>query len=290
MLRITIFSLLLGALALLAGLTLFVPPPSTTEQTAPAIHLGPHNAKVVLGEVTFGDEGLRLLLNEAGVGVISFTDKEIAAASYPFLHVSIESAANDLKIFFTWGTDAAVENHHTFVPQSRSWRSMWIAAREIQGWTGDIGALSVAVVGKAGATVQIKELALYTASPLHQIQAVLSDLSAYVPWNRAAMNSHTGVTPTSLFYPNLLAATFLLLSLLAYGVLLLALPSKFGFRFNWQAVALIFLACWVSLDMFWQRTLLHQVFDTARTFAGKSAHEKVMAGVPPAYEIRGAAS
>ncbi len=276
MIRITLLSLLLGALALLAGLLLFFSEPGAKNNTVPVITLGANNAKVILGEATFDHEGLQLVLNAAGLGVISFTDKKIAAKAYPFLHLAIEGPAKDVDVWFTWSTDEAHENHHGFVPQNRLWRSMWLATQEMEGWTKNISPLTMAVVGKAGATIRIKELALFPPSPLRQLQAVVSDLTGYVPWNRAAMNSHTGVTPVASFYPTILVVALLLLSLLAYGFLLLIFRSKV--RFSWRVVALIFLACWISLDMFWQKTLLHQVVDTYRTFSGKSPHEKLLAG------------
>ncbi len=49
-------------------------------------------------------------------------------------------------------------------------------------------------------------------------------------------------------------------------------------RFNWRVVALIYLACWISLDMIWQNGLLHQLADTYRTFSGKNTQQRLAVG------------
>ena len=90
------------------------------------------------------------------------------------------------------------------------------------------------------------------------------------------MNTHTGATQVSSFYPVPLIVAYLLLSLVGYGLLLLVFRARF--KFNWRVVALIFLACWIILDLSWQNRLLHQLADTYRTFSGKSTQEKLAVG------------
>jgi hypothetical protein len=90
------------------------------------------------------------------------------------------------------------------------------------------------------------------------------------------MNSHTGVTQASTFYPVPVIVAYLILSMLGYGLLLLLFRAKLAF--NWRVVALIFLACWIILDLSWQNRLLHQLADTYRTFAGKNTQEKLVVG------------
>lgn len=276
MLRITGVSLLLGALALMAGITLFFAPPGTVGPPAPALTLGSTVAKVILGDGTLGNGELQLKLNDAGIGVVSLAEPQIDARAYPFLHLAIEESSSKPQVWISWNTGTKDKSNHSYVPHNKSWTWLWLATNELQGWTDHISDLALVVVGQAGETVRIRDFGIYPTSPSRQLQAIFSDLAGYVPWNRAAMNSHTGVTPVSSFYPTTLIVAYLALSLLAYGVLLLVLRAKV--RFSWQVVALIFLACWISLDVFWQNRLLHQVADTFHTFSGKSPQEKLTVG------------
>ena len=73
-----------------------------------------------------------------------------------------------------------------------------------------------------------------------------------------------------------LFVAYFLLSLVGYAFLLIVFRATV--TFNWRVVALIFLACWISLDLSWQRRLLHQLADTYHTFSGKSTQEKLAVG------------
>lgn len=276
MLRITGMSLLLGALVLLAGITLFFSPPGTIGPPVPALTLSAPSAKIVLGDGTLDNGELQLKLNDTGIGVVSLAGQQIDARAYPFLHLAMEESAHQPQVWISWNTGTTEKSNHVYVPHNKSWAWLWLATNELQGWTDHIEDLGLVVVGQPGETVRIRDFGIYPASPSRQLQAIFSDLAGYVPWNRAAMNSHTGVTPVSSFYPTTLIVAYLALSLLAYGILLLVLRAKV--KFSWQVVALIFLACWISLDVFWQNRLLHQVADTFRTFSGKTVQEKLTAG------------
>ncbi len=276
MLRITGLSLLLGALALIAGLTLFFSPPGDTESPAPVINVNSADTRIFWGTATTVDDELQLQLNAAGNGVIRLATKRIDARAYPFLHLAIEESAHKPQVSISWITSGKPADVHTYVPHSKSWSSLWLATNEIPEWTGNIGFVRLNVVGQAGETVRIRDFGIYPASPARQLKAIFSDLAGYVPWNRAAMNSHTGVTPVASFYPSMLTVALLALSLLVYSVLLLVFRSRV--TFSWHVVALIFLACWIILDLFWQNRLLRQVADTYHTFSGKNVEEKLTVG------------
>jgi len=275
MLRITLLSLLLGALALIAGITLFFSPPGTSGSQIPAITLTSANANVVLGTGEHVNGELRLLLNEAGQGAVNLAGNRIDARNYPFLHLEVEASSKITLAAFSWFSQQDVARH-SYIPHSRSWSWLWLATNEIKDWKGYIGDIGLVFFGQAGEIVRIREFGIYPASRARQLKAILSDLTGYVPWNRAAMNSYTGVTPVSSFYPSALTVALLALSLFAYGVILLVLRARV--TFSWHVVALIFLACWISLDLLWQNRLLHQVADTYHTFSGKSVEEKLAVG------------
>jgi hypothetical protein len=276
MLRTTAFSLLLGALALVAGLALFFLPPTTTGRHVPPVNLNAPTAGVIVGAGTPRHEELQLELNANGMGIVFLNDLQIEARAYPFLHLAIEDSSKNLQVRITWNTSETEHNSHAYILENKSRSSLWLATNELKGWTGNISSIGVVFIGRAGEVVRIRDFSLSPASPLRQLQAIYSDLTSYVPWNRAEMNSHTGVTQVSSFYPVPLIVAYLILSLLGYGLLLLLFRTKLAF--NWRVVALIFLVCWIGLDLSWQDRLLQQLADTYRTFSGKNTQEKLAVG------------
>ncbi len=229
-----------------------------------------------MGAGTVSDGELPLELNAAGIGIVNLASIQIEASRYPFLHLNIEGSSSDPQVTFAWNSVDTGQKGHTSPVESHARKSLWLATNELAGWTGTITSLSVVIVGQAGEVVRVRDFSLFPASPTRQLRALYSDLTRYVPWNRAAMNTHTGVTQVSSFYPVPLIVAYLLLSLIGYGLLLLVFRAKL--TFNWQVVALIFLACWIILDLSWQNRLLHQLADTYRTFSGKSTQEKLAVG------------
>jgi hypothetical protein len=277
MLRITVLSLLLGALALVAGLSLLFPPSTLTGRQIPPVTLSASTVDFEAGAGTLSNGELQLELNnKAGTGVVSLYSEQIEASAYPFLHLAIEDAPRDLKVVLGWRNGDGEQDKHSYVVEDHSRESLWLATNELKGWTGKISSLSLTVIGQDGEVVRIRDFAIYPASPSRKLRAIYSDLTSYVPWNRAEMNSHTGVTQASSYYPVPLIVAFLTLSLLGYGLLLLLLRAKLAFK--WRVVALIFLACWITLDLSWQNRLSHQVADTYRTFSGKNTQEKLAVG------------
>ncbi len=277
MLRITVLSLLLGALALIAGLSLSWPPSTVAGRQVPPVTLSAAGTDAVeAGLGTLSNGALQLELSAAGIGVVSLWREQMEASDYPFLHLAIEDAPRDPKVLIEWKNGDGEQKKYSYAVEDYSRQSLWLATNELKGWTGTISSLSLTIVGQAGKVVRIRDFSLYPASPSRKLRAIYSDLTSYVPWNRAEMNSHTGVTQVSSFYPVPLIVAFLILSLLGYGSLLLLFRAKLAF--NWRVVALIFLACWITLDLSWQNRLLHQVADTYRTFSGKTTPEKLAVG------------
>jgi hypothetical protein len=99
---------------------------------------------------------------------------------------------------------------------------------------------------------------------------------AYRPWGQQSINGYaTAGTHGIQFSPAPIAALWLALSLLSYGVLLAVFRTKRPF--DWQVAGVLTLACWVFLDALWQVRLLHQLIDTHHQFFGKIQHEKLAA-------------
>ncbi len=276
MVKITVLSLLLGALALFASLILFFSPSGVTGQQAPPVSMSTATTRVIWGTGTISNGDILLELNAAGMGLIHLADLEIEASSYPFLHLNIEGSVSDPTVTLAWNRSGTGQQSYSSPVGNHARKSLWVATNELRDWSGNIASLSVIIVGQAGEVIRVSDFSLFPASPSRQLRALYSDLTRYMPWSRAAMNTHTGVTQVSSFYPVPLSVAYLLLSLVGYGLLLLVFGAKF--KFSWQIVALIFLACWIILDLSWQNRLLHQLADTYRTFSGRSTQEKLAVG------------
>lgn len=269
MLRVTGLSLLLGLAALVAMLYIVYLPTGTEQPAAEALHWTPQSAV---------DGATPIALDEDGLASIAFSTASINAASYPYLHIALRANSSDTppqSVMLRWhgGSDEESAREHTF--ETTSLESLWLATGEIRGWESNIRDLRLDLEGSPNQTLRLEELALYPATLKHQLRAVLSDLTAYVPWNRSSMNAHTGVRNTSSFYPTILFACLWLASLGIYVVLCLLVRRL---RFLWEVAGLITLGAWVAQDITWQGQLIQQAANTRDTFAGKSTHEKLLVG------------
>lgn len=280
MLKITGWSLLLGAAALIAALTLFYAPPSGDPHTPPILW-NTTTGHAIAGRVRAVDGTVELALNAQGTGIVQLSTQPFAARDYPYLHIALEGASPDLVVMVSWNEPGSKDASHLYPLEDKSLSSQWLATEELNAWSGDIGTLGLVIMGQPGETLLIRDFSLHPAGKLNQLRAIYSDLSAYEPWNRAAMNTYTGVTNVSSFYPVPLAVALLVFSLVAYAALVALSRGKL--RLSRVNVALIFLANWIILDVAWQNRLWHQLADTYRTFAHVEPGERQAAGPDAAF-------
>lgn len=276
MIRITFLSVLLGAVALVVVVTLFFPPQHSSQQGAPAIIWNVANANAVSGTATRNGDALQIALNSEGTGLVELDTPAFAARDFSFIRLALERSAMDTTVAVVWTKAPGVADTGAYKLESRSWESLWLSTDELSGWDGDIATLGLQFYGRAGDSITIRDFSVFPSTPLRQLRAIYSDLTAYAPWNSAAMNTYTGAFNASSFYPVVLAVALLILSLLAYAIVLLVFRKRT--RFNPAVVLLIFFTTWIILDLFWQSRLLHQLADTRRTFSGKSTEEKLVVG------------
>jgi hypothetical protein len=192
------------------------------------------------------------------------------------MYMALEQYADIFNITLTWKTTGDNPQRHFYTLENRSWHSLWLATGELRGWEGKISNVALLVAGHPQDSVVIRDVSLFPSALSYQLKAIYSDWAGYVPWTRSAMNSHSGVTKVASFYPVPLTITAFFLSLLGYGLILTFVRSQRPF--SWQVVGLIFLACWITLDLAWQNRLLHQSADTYSTFSGKNTQEKRLVG------------
>jgi hypothetical protein len=273
----TVVSLLSGAMATIAGLYIFYGSPTVAGQLPP-INWNAATVRVESGTVTRVDQNLHLRLNETGRAIIALPMPRVQSSHYPFLHLAITGAAENLSLLILWRTAQTGEEVLVHQVQVDSLETLWLATGALTDWKGDITSLGMIILGQPEEGVVIEDVSVYPASLSAQLKAMYSDWTNFSPWNHSSINSHKGVSSAaSFFYPVPVIATFLALSLLAYGLLLLLLRADT--RFDWRVVATIFLTCWISLDLIWQGKLWRQLGVTYETFYGKDTQGKLTAGL-----------
>lgn len=273
MLKVSGLSLTFGTVALLVVLTQIFAPPESPGPTPPAVAWNAQNAGYNARVGEFADGVLRLKL-VSGIGMATLETGRIDARSYPFLHLAIADPPVNLTTSIAIQKEGKMGSPYTLEQPSPT--SVWVAMNEFEDWAGTIEAIQFTFYAAGHQSLEIRDISLHPASPARQLHAIVSDLASFAPWKRAQMNTHTGVAKISSFYPVPLVVTLLLLSWLGYGLILLFSRQKRDF--DWTVVALIFLFCWIALDLIWQKRLLHQVVHSYHTFAGKTTAEKLAVG------------
>ncbi|MFT4518884.1 MAG: hypothetical protein ACI9JM_001273 [Halioglobus sp.] len=275
MLKITGLSLLLGAMAVVAGLNQFLLPSATSLQPPPTISFSADSVLVTSGKGAVHGSQLQLELTKTGMAGLNLLIAPFNSEDYSFIHLWVEQSDVDLKAVIVWTTEETGTEKFNYSLESKSRDSLWLATAELAGWQGNITTLSLVFIGNEGDTAAVRDFSVFPSSLEYQLKSIYSDWAGFVPWSRAAMNTYTGVTRVSTFYPVPVIATWFVFSVIAYGLLLL-LRKKLQFEF--RVIALIFLACWIALDLPWQKRLLDQVADSQRQFSDKSTHEKLTIG------------
>lgn len=277
-LKITGLSLLAGALLLLVGVLLVDPGSWRPAAHVASISLDERTARVNNKPVASRGDAQSLTFPDSGyltVG-LKFT-QPITASQYRYLHLSLERDDGPGNLVIA-PRPAERDAAHTppYTLENRHRGSLWINTAELPGWTGNLGALHLGLFGEPGEQVVVRDISLHGPSVRRRLAALYDDWTVYEPWDRAAMNTHTGVTRVSSFYPLILAAGWLFLSLACYTLYILA--GRGSRRFDWRVAGVALLACWLPLDLAWQQRLLYQVADTREQFAGLTTEEKLRVG------------
>lgn len=272
MLKLTGISFLTGLAALLAGIYL-------THVEYPAVNWNAGTARVEIGTGTRTGQNLRLQLNASGRGIIALPVPRAPANAFPFLlHLGFTNAPRDFSIRILWRTAQTGAQVHVYELQEDPGVSLWLDTKELEHWSGHIASLGVMVTGRPGGAVTFKDISLLPASLAAQLQSIYVEWTSFIPWQHSSINTHIGLGPAgSTFYPLVVIAALLALSVLAY-LLILLLPWTMS-RFDWRAVAAMFLVCWIGLDLIWQHTLFRQLALTYSTFYGKDNQGKLAAGI-----------
>ncbi|MCR9106337.1 MAG: hypothetical protein NXI15_13660 [Gammaproteobacteria bacterium] len=276
MLRATLLSLVLAIGATLAGLSVLHSLRAENTVKVPDIRLGADAFTVAGASGRPVDGNLAVELGKGSTGVVIAPLSVRAAEQYHYLVLNFAEIPAAVSVSLGWSAESGRSAPASVDLPVRARQSMWLQTSEIANWAGPIDNFGIIVRGQQGDTFVLEDVQFLNYSIWRQVRNIVNDWSNYDPWRRASMNSYTGVSKLSPFYPVVLVVCVLVLSLLLYGVWVLLFARGRGI--DWRVPGLLFLVCWFTLDLVWQHKLLRQVVETHQQFAYKTTDEKLKAG------------
>lgn len=275
MLKTILVSLLAGCLALLAGLYLTYDAPATSASGAP-LAVDFQAARALAGSGTQRQGAFQLQLDESGRGVLLLPTPGLQLDQYSHVNILLQESFSGSSLELMWKAGRGGNISRTTVPH-RGEKSLWIATDGLPGWEGEAVSMVLSFQGEAEQSVLVRAVALAPPSFSMHLTALFRDWSAFGAWKGTSINLHSGgQTAFPPVPPVPVAAAMFALSALAYG-LLLSLPRS-GMRFDSRIIPALFIVCWISLDLLWQRNLLLQLNETRQQFAGKDTPARLASG------------
>lgn len=276
MLRSTLLALALGAAGFLLTLWLVFAPSPASKGRQPAA-FDPASILSYGTETRIVDNALHITLNAAGNAIVTLPVAQAATTDYPYIHLALRDFQPDLEITLSWRGTVNGEDYTTSVEMtSRPRSSLWLAAHEIPGWDGRLTLLLLRFSGEPGGTLILEDLSLHPPGFAMMLRALRDDWTNFAPWELGDVNAHTAITRTSPYYPTMLVA--ILLFFCVGSSALMQLLRRPAARPEWPVFGLLFLVCWLILDVAWQYKLLRQLAETREQFAGKSTAQKLASG------------
>ena len=273
----TAISLLLALVTIIAGTYIFNVMVHQQGQLSP-VTWSAASTRVDSGIGKVTTEGLELVLGEAGRAVLALPTPPLNSDSYPSLYLGFASSPVNLSLLVLWRTAATGEEVHVYRAPADLRNSQWIATREMSGWTGRISSLGLVIFGQPGERITLTDVAVFPTSLMQQLGTLASDWTRFTAWKHHSINFYPGVSSTaSSIYPVPVAIAILALGLIFYRLLLSVLGKTACF--DWRVVGGIFLVCWISLDLLWQKKLLTQLVQTYDTFYGKDTRDQLAVGL-----------
>lgn len=231
------------------------------------------------GKVIGSGEVLEIQAGAEGKIFVSVAPAQFEFNDYSAVGVEFSEVPARARFFIIWRNGSGQEGMRQFwLPGGKAGAVSVMMPDEV-AWDGAADLLGLGIVVPPYATVGIKSISLarptLIAGMIRRFGNQLRHWSSLKPWVPADVNFYTGtVTSARETFPVQFFATLLATLLAGYLVYLLA--SRTGRRFNWRVAGALTLACWLALDLLWQLRLGRQVGETYRTFAGKSADEKLL--------------
>jgi len=213
--------------------------------------------------------GLSLAPNEQGQILLELEDARLTLSDQQRASFSFDGAPPD-RIYLIWrysGSDQLYQ--HGFPTLGNPQPQLELTG--VSNWSGRPDALKIGFLAAPGTQVTLLEMRLAVPGWHQRLQDAVRNWSAFRPWRPTDINLHTGTRELHQGpHPMPAFALCCLVLTVLYGLIRRR-------RANWRGAAVIILACWLSLDAFWQWRLWQQVDVTRARFAGLDSEAKVLA-------------
>jgi hypothetical protein len=237
---------------------------------------------------TFDARSLAVAVGNGGIEddalVVTLT-LSISAGDYRGVawHVSGLPAGTEARLL--WRSLAKPGRTFTLAMQVEADRLAPVVASRDSNWIGPLNGLALALRLPAPGQVRIAGVSVDPMTVRSQLAGRLRDWTAFEPWSGASINTVVGGADLQELPLPVLLGLATVLAAAAAVALARWQPQWLGARLP-LALALMFVAAWLVLDLRWQWNLARQVAVTAQTYAGKDWRGKhVAAEDGPLFEF-----
>lgn len=288
---------LIGALLLVAVLG-DTPAWDHPSSKAKALHRSGEQLTVIRGKGAGDGRSLRLTTDPQGQAAVALDDLGFRAADYSYFvlrgrHLGRATSAVLLWTATPQDTPLRLDRPRAAGTQGlseiplRGWAPIWVALDDRTGdpgaavWSADnarsVTAAELHFQAPPDTSLRIDAVEFRPTSMANWVRHLISGWAWYEPWEQWSINRYPGSTSgLAIQYRLPVALTFLACGLLSYVGIALVLRLRPWRRFDWRVAAGLLVVAWLMLDMPWQWSLLRQLDDTRRNFAGKTAAEKTL--------------
>ena len=224
---------------------------------------------------TVGDEWIVTAPDADGVALLTVTTN-LRSVDYPGIAWIVAGLREDSDVRLVWRSDVQPTKLNMVPVRVESGLTLPAVMTTNQAWIGHITGLALAIQGPFPQPLRIRGVIAKPMGAVETLRDRLGEWLAFEPWNGASINTVVGgADHQDVPLPELLA----LVAALSCGVVVLIRRWRPGaIRAATPAiVAGLFIAAWLISDTRWTWNLLRQERATAAQYAGKNAHEKLLA-------------
>jgi hypothetical protein len=234
---------------------------------------GPRSLAIAVGNGTIEGDALVATPGDASGTIIVTIPAVLSAAQYRGIawHVAGLPAGTEARLL--WRSEVRPGRTFTLPIQQEADRLAPVVASRDANWLGRITGIALALRVPTGEPVRISGMSVDPLTLSTVLAAWVRDWTAFEGWSGASINTVVGGADL----PGLSLPALLGLAVVLAAAFAVALAR---FRPNWVgaglplALALVFVAAWLVLDLRWQWNLGRQTAVTARTYAGKDWRAK----------------
>jgi hypothetical protein len=198
----------------------------------------------------------------------------LKSTDYPFLNYQISGRHAAEHIYFIWRTAENPDTVHNILLGWSGDRTASAHLGQSPQWKGTITEVGLDVYGDLRDQPPIvRSLSLLPTSRTELIRAIWTEWTSFRLWSQKSAHHLRGTPRLNTLSPTLATAAWAGLALVVAFAITAATRSRKGLP-----LILTLLIPWIALDLLWQNNLSTQLDETRTLYAGKTQHEKHLAG------------